>query len=93
MICESWRTNRGKLLTDYLLSARVSTLAIFCKLRFHLNICRYLKRFYTYNEINKSFLKFDYSLLRMIKIMEICKISLSWCRKRNFENIKQRAYK
>ena len=91
MICESWRTNRGKLLTDYLLSARVSTLAIFCKMRFYLNICRYLKRFYTYNEIN--FLKFDYYLLRMIKIMEICKISLSWCPKTQFWKHNQRAYK
>ena len=30
-----------------------------------LNICRYLKRFYTYKKINNIFLKFDHSLLRM----------------------------
>ena len=32
-----------------------------------LNICRYLKRFYTYKKINRIFLKFDHSLLRMQK--------------------------
>ena len=36
------------------------------------NICRYLKRFYTYKKINKIFLKFHYYLLlRMQKIAEI----------------------
>ena len=33
-----------------------------------LNICRYLKRFYAYKKIK---LKFDHSLLRMPKIIEI----------------------
>ena len=28
-----------------------------------LNICRYLKRFYTYKKIDNSFVKFDHSLL------------------------------
>ena len=32
---------------------------------------RYFKRFYTYKKINNSFLKFDHSLLRMTKIIEI----------------------
>ena len=36
-----------------------------------LNACRCLKGFYTYKKINNSFLKFDYSLLRMPKIIEI----------------------
>ena len=35
------------------------------------NICRYLKRFYTYKKTNKIFLKFHYYLLRMQKIAEI----------------------
>ena len=35
------------------------------------NICRYLKRFYTYKKINKIFLKFHYYLLRMQKTVEI----------------------
>ena len=36
-----------------------------------LNICRYLKRFYTHKEIDNIFLKFNYSLLSMPKILEI----------------------
>ena len=36
-----------------------------------LNICRYLKRFYTYKKINNIFLKFHHYLLRMQKIVEI----------------------
>ena len=43
---------------------------IFCKNEV-LNICRYLKRFYTYKKINNIFLKFDHFLLRKPKIMEI----------------------
>ena len=43
---------------------------IFCK-NAVLNICRYLKRFYTYKKINSIFLKIDHSLLRMPKLMEI----------------------
>ena len=35
------------------------------------NICRYLKRFYTYKKKNKIFLKFHYYLLVMQKIVEI----------------------
>ena len=42
-----------------------------------LNICRCLKRFYTYKKINNSFLKFDYSFLRMPKIIEIGQIFLA----------------
>ena len=36
-----------------------------------LNVCRYLKRFYTYKKINKIFLKFYHYLFRMQKIVEI----------------------
>ena len=36
-----------------------------------LNACRCLKGFYTDKKINNNFLKFDYSLLRMPKIIEI----------------------
>ena len=36
-----------------------------------LNICRYLKSFYTFKKINNSFLKFHHYLLRMQKIIEI----------------------
>ena len=39
-----------------------------------LNICRYLKSFYTYKKINNIFLKFHYYLLRMQKILEIGRI-------------------
>ena len=35
---------------------------IFCENEI-LNICRYLKRFYTYKKIDNIFLKFDHSLL------------------------------
>ena len=42
----------------------------FCKNEV-LNVCRYLKRFYTYKKINDIFLKFYYYLLRMQKIVEI----------------------
>ena len=43
---------------------------LFCK-NAVLNICRNLKRFYTYKKVNSIFLKVDQSLLRMPKIMEI----------------------
>ena len=43
---------------------------IFCK-NVVLNICQYLKRFYTYKKINNNFLKFENSLLRMAKLMTI----------------------
>ena len=46
---------------------------IFCK-NAVLNICRHLKRFYTYKKIDNSFLKFDHSLVRMTKIIEIGQI-------------------
>ena len=36
-----------------------------------LNICRYLKSFYTYKKINIVFLKFHYYLFSMPKIIEI----------------------
>ena len=36
-----------------------------------LNICRYLKRFYTYKKINNIFFKFHHYLLRMQSIVEI----------------------
>ena len=36
-----------------------------------LNICRYLKSFYTYKKINNLFLKFHHYLLRVQKIVEI----------------------
>ena len=36
-----------------------------------LNICLYLKSFYTYKKINNIFLQFHYYLLRMQKIVEI----------------------
>ena len=36
-----------------------------------LNICRYLKRFYTYKKINNVFFKFHHYLLRMQSIVEI----------------------
>ena len=36
-----------------------------------LNICRYLKSFYTYEKTNTIFLKFHHYLLRMQKIVEI----------------------
>ena len=43
---------------------------IFCK-NAVLNICRYLKRFYTYKKMNSIILKFDHSLLRMPKIIGV----------------------
>ena len=36
-----------------------------------LNICRYLKSFYTYKKTNNIVLKFHHYLLRMQKIVEI----------------------
>ena len=36
-----------------------------------LNICRYLKPFYTYKKINNNFLKLENSLFRMPKLMAI----------------------
>ena len=52
------------------LSQDFEIMDIFCKSEV-LNICRYLKRFYTYKKINNIFLTFDHSLLWMPKIMEI----------------------
>ena len=52
------------------LSQGFEIVVIFCK-NAVLNICRSLKRFYTYKKIKNIFLKFNYSLLRMPKIMEI----------------------
>ena len=43
----------------------------------------YLKGFHTYNKINNSFLKFDHSLLRMSRIIEIGHIFLA--EKRDFK--------
>ena len=43
---------------------------IFCK-NVVLNICQYLKGFYTYKKINSIFIKFHNSLIRMPKIIEI----------------------
>ena len=36
-----------------------------------LNICRYLKSFYTYKKINNIFLKVHHYLLRMQKVVEM----------------------
>ena len=55
---------------------------IFCK-NAVLNICRYLKRFYTYKKMNSINLKFDHSLLRMPKIIGIG----HFCQKARFKNI------
>ena len=52
------------------LSQGFEVIDIFCK-KVVLNRRRYLKRFYTYKKINNIFLKFDHSLLRMPKIVEI----------------------
>ena len=49
----------------------ISKLFSFLRKNEVLNICRYLKSFYTYTKINNIFLKFDYYLLRMQKIVEI----------------------
>ena len=46
---------------------------IFCK-NAVLNICRYLKRFFTFKKINNNFLEFDHTLLRMPRILEIGQI-------------------
>ena len=53
------------------LSLRVLNLLTFFVCKNALNICRYLKRFYTYEKITSIFLKFDHFLLGMPKIMEI----------------------
>ena len=63
---------------------------IFCK-NAVLNICRYLKRFYTYKKIDNSFLKFDHSLVRMTKIIEIGQIFPA--EKRDLKTQSQRAHK
>ena len=52
------------------LSEGFKIIDIFCK-NAVLNICRYLTGFYTCKKTNSVFLKFDHSLLRMRKIMEI----------------------
>ena len=56
-----------------------------------LNICRYLKRFYTYKKINNIFLKFEHSLLRMPKITEISLIIIPV--ENPIQKYNQRAYK
>ena len=50
--------------------SRTVPIDIFCK-NAVLNICRYLKHFYTYKKVNSIILKFDHSLLRMSKIIGI----------------------
>ena len=50
--------------------SRTVPIDIFCK-NAVLNICRYLKDFYTYKKMNSIILKFDHSLLRMPKIIGI----------------------
>ena len=52
------------------LSYGLEIIEIFCK-NVVLNICRYLKRFYTYKKINNNFLKLENSLFRMPKLMAI----------------------
>ena len=52
------------------LSSGFEIIDIFCK-NTVLNVYRYLKRVFTNEKINSIFLKFDHSLLRMPKIMEI----------------------
>ena len=58
---------------EKIMSSRFEIIDIFCE-NVVLNICRYLKRFYIYKKVNNSFLKFDHSLLRMPKIIEIGQI-------------------
>ena len=53
-----------------MLSHGFEVINIFCK-NAVLSKCRYLKRFDTYKKISNIFLKFDHSLLRMPKIIEI----------------------
>ena len=50
--------------------SRTVPIDIFCKNAVS-NICRYLKRFYTYKKMNSIILKFDHSLLRMPKIIGV----------------------
>ena len=52
------------------LSKGFEIIDIFCK-NAVLNICRYLKRFYSYKKINSILLKFDHFLLRMPEIIDI----------------------
>ena len=53
------------------LSWDFEVILFFCK-NAVLNICRYLKRFYSYKKITNIVLKFHYSSVRMLKIIEIC---------------------
>ena len=53
------------------LSWDFGVILFFCK-NTVLNICRYLKRFYSYKKINNIVLKFHYSSVRMLKTIEIC---------------------
>ena len=50
---------------------RISKLFTFFRKNEVLNICPYLKRFYTKKKINVIFLNFHHSLVRMPKIIEI----------------------
>ena len=52
------------------LSYGLEIIEIFCK-NVVLNICRYLKCFYTYKKINNNFLKLENSLFMMPKLMAI----------------------
>ena len=52
------------------LSWDFEAISFFCK-NAVLNICRYLKRFYSYKKINNIVLKFHYSSVRMPKTIEI----------------------
>ena len=55
-----------------------------------LNICWYLKSFYTYKKINNIFLKFHHYLLRMQKVVEMVE---SFILKNSNQKHNQHAYK
>ena len=55
-----------------------------------LNICRYLKSFYTFKKINNIFLKFHHYLLRMQKVVEMVE---SFILKNSNQKHNQHAYK
>ena len=55
-----------------------------------LNICRYLKSFYTFKKINNIFLKFHHYLLRMQKVVEMVE---SFILKNANQKHNQHAYK
>ena len=65
---ESFEAHLRKLKKN--LSYGLEIIEIFCK-NVVLNICRYLKPFYTYKKINNNFLKLENSLFRMPKLMAI----------------------